>query len=214
MSCVECGQGFHSECSAGGDECCGKTSTCSAKSLWQVIASFENADDPKTRGKDENRKYRRGPYKQAEDMLDPESTGRKRAAELYPVDKEADCEWRGLANVGGGKHPIVGCLDGKQQHIQHGPDKNTLNISPENIHRICVRCHNLWHAHNDGDYDPNGPFIAHDPREGTLEELGLWSRPKTRPKPVVPRNGSFALRRKEDDTEDLHELRGEEASSV
>lgn len=92
-------------------------------------------------------------------LKDQQSTGRKRAAKLYPLDKEAVCEWANKRGVGGGV-TIDGCgirLDssgsptpvGKQQSRHHGPDYNTLNNDPGNVHRICHRCHNSWHAVND-----------------------------------------------------------------
>lgn len=91
-------------------------------------------------------------------LRDQQSTGRKRAARLYPLDRNADCEWAGSDAAGGGTHPIPGCgrrsntVRGKQQARHHGPDKNTLNNEPGNVHRICHSCHNAWHAVNDPDY--------------------------------------------------------------
>ncbi len=105
-------------------------------------------------------------------VKDAKSTGRKRAAELYPLDPESPCEWQKLANVGGGKYPIVGCMAGLQANRHHGPDKDTLNNSEGNVHRICVPCHNLWHAQNDSDYDPTR---GHKPRIATNEELIKWN---------------------------------------
>lgn len=91
-------------------------------------------------------------------LKDPESTGRKRAKKLYPLDREAACEWRGLMprdvqTLSGSRLPFGPCESGKQQARHHGPDKNPLNNEPENVHRICHRDHNLWHALNDEDYD-------------------------------------------------------------
>lgn len=60
--------------------------------------------------------------------------------------------------MGGGEFPIQGCSDGVQLNRHHGPDKNTLNNEPGNVHRICAHCHNRWHAKNDPDYDPNKPL--------------------------------------------------------
>lgn len=111
-----------------------------------------------------------GGYKQNEDITDQTSTGRKRAAMLYPVEDGMTCEWAWLKNAGGGAKPIVGCngtvlLAAKGKHaVHHGPDKSTLNNEPTNVHRICVRCHNRWHAENDPLYPPvrpegGAPFI-------------------------------------------------------
>lgn len=109
-----------------------------------------------------------------DNFLDPKSTGRKRAATLYPLNRGSFCEWRDLANCGGGKHPIIGCASGYQENLHHGPDKDTLNntrdeddVTKRNVHKICSNCHNRWHAANDKDYDPT---IVHEPREADFSE--------------------------------------------
>ena len=91
-------------------------------------------------------------------LKDQQSTGRKRAARLYPLDRSAACEWRDKVNCGGGSNPIKGCDDGVQLNRHHGPDKNTLNNDEGNVHRICAHCHNRWHAANDPDYIPGKPL--------------------------------------------------------
>lgn len=99
-------------------------------------------------------------YKTDASLKDQQSTGRKRAAQLYPLNPEAYCEWSGKTKQGGGPHPIDGCgirsgtNIGLQQARHHGPDKNTLNNESGNVHRICTPCHNEWHAKNDKDYIP------------------------------------------------------------
>lgn len=103
-------------------------------------------------------------FKRDQSLKDQQSTGRKRAARAYPLDRTSACEWQGLEQVGGGDKPITGCgvikdgvisaAPGFQQNRHHGPDKNTLNNEPGNVHRICARCHNEWHAKNDPEYDP------------------------------------------------------------
>lgn len=91
-------------------------------------------------------------------LKDQQSTGRKRAAKLYPLDRTAICEWALTPEVGGGI-TIPGCglrpgtVPGKQQSRHHGPDYNTLNNDPGNVHRICHSCHNSWHAANDPHKD-------------------------------------------------------------
>lgn len=91
-------------------------------------------------------------------LKDQQSTGRKRAAQLYPLDSEANCEWADASPAnpkGGGVNPItVGCENAVQQARHHGPDKNTLNNEPGNVHRICHWHHNNWHARNDPAYQP------------------------------------------------------------
>jgi hypothetical protein len=91
------------------------------------------------------------PPKDDEDVIDWRSTGRRRAN--AKLDKTQPCEWRGLINCGGGKHPIPGCEDGMQETAHHGPDKDYSNNAEDNVHYICSRCHNRWHAVNDKDYD-------------------------------------------------------------
>ena len=169
--CLDCGRGLHTFCQE--CECCnpsnqenveggrsdkgsnGSRRSQSSKKNSGVSKSFSSGDVGR-------------PYKNSGDIKDKKSTGRKRAAILYPLFPDDACEWRNLANCGGGKFPIIGCTKGKQQHRHHGPNKNTLENSPGNVHRICDDCHNIWHSQNDKDYDPN---IKHQPRPATLEEL-------------------------------------------
>lgn len=112
-------------------------------------------------------------YKDDSALRDQQSTGRKRAAKLFPLDPEAPCEWKLKKNAGGGNLPIIGCLNGKQQARHHGPDKNTLNNERGNVHRICHVCHNRWHTLNDPGYVWEGPHEFHAPIEATLEEIAL-----------------------------------------
>ena len=104
-----------------------------------------------------------GGFKDAADITDVQSTGRKRAAQMYPISEGMICEWSYLKFAGGGVLPISGCLDNKATNIHHGPDKNTLNNTSVNVHRICSFCHNYWHGQNDKYYGvrPAGtePFI-------------------------------------------------------
>lgn len=102
-------------------------------------------------------------YKDIEQYKDPLSTGRKRAAQMYPIEAGMVCEWANLRNAGGGVVPIIGCLGRPASDRHHGPDKNTMNNAPGNLHRICDYCHNTWHAYNDPHYgdrpDHTLPFI-------------------------------------------------------
>lgn len=87
-------------------------------------------------------------------------------------------------NAGGGKIPIVGCLDGMQQARHHGPDKNTLNNERGNVHRICHTCHNRWHTLNDPDYIiEQHSMLRHTPIPATAEDIGMnevfWNGRKT-----------------------------------
>lgn len=131
MACISCGRGFHQECEIGCVDC--------HEDYSQIAKSFRSG----TKGQ---------PVKDPEDITDPYSTGRKRAAIQYPLFRTNPCEWRGKKNVGGGE-PIVGCIKGLQQDRHHGPVKNPLRNEPGNVHRICKYCHNRWHAVNDPIYD-------------------------------------------------------------
>jgi hypothetical protein len=105
-------------------------------------------------------------YEAAKDISeykDPISTGRKRAAAMYPIAAGQVCEWANLKAAGGGVVPITGCVGRPASDRHHGPDKNTMNNAPGNLHRICDHCHNTWHAVNDPHYgdrpDHTLPFI-------------------------------------------------------
>lgn len=141
---------------------------------------------------------RGGPTKDADEVTDVTSTGRKRAAEMYPIEKGVTtCEWSRLKRAGGGVKPITGCNDNLATHRHHGPDKNTLNNEVGNVHRICVHCHNRWHTNNDAYYgvrptSGSDPFIPvghewhpHDPdTKATDEEIVQneisWTRRKVK----------------------------------
>jgi hypothetical protein len=130
------------------------------------------------------------PLAAPEDITDPKSTGRKRAAMIAPIFPGMLCEWAGLLNAGGGIHPIVGCRGNTIEetkvgehagHRHHGPDKNTLDNGPGNLHRICTTCHNRWHAVNNPSYPqprppadqpwyPEGEWAPHDPVTKATEE--------------------------------------------
>jgi hypothetical protein len=152
-SCWGCVTGLHFECLATVDEteeglvhCC-----CS---LAQVI--YED---------DEKRSVGR-PMLDVSEITDIRSTGRKRAAMLYPIFADMQCEWAFLRHAGGGIEPIIGCNGNIIQPIKsgpskgdrhHGPDKSVINNSPDNVHRICSPCHNRWHAANNKFYGERPP---------------------------------------------------------
>lgn len=93
-------------------------------------------------------------------LKDPQSTGRKRAAKLFPLDKERDCEFLGKTHAGAipGLRGIDGCsirpnsTPGKQQ-ARHHLDYDTLNNDPDNVVRICHSCHRVIHEANDSHKD-------------------------------------------------------------
>jgi hypothetical protein len=139
--------------------------------------------------------------KDPNDVKDPTSTGRKRAAMVAPIFDGMMCEWAGLKFAGGGVIPIVGCAGnlisktkGKGQGDRHhGPDKNVLNNAVgTNLHRICMVCHHRWHELNDPFYGerpdagkifiPTEDYYAHDSlTEADLDEQEeseeYWSLP-------------------------------------
>lgn len=169
MICLACTRALHDECEY--EPCCctvSKTTEDRQKALiseavdaWGITTEQEESETPNPVGR---------PRKPDDEI--GTSAGRKRAAEEYPLYTEQPCEWRWLANCGGGKHPVVGCLDGKQVNRHHGPVKNTSNNSQLNVHRICSPCHNTWHAKNDEDYDEEAnKLLPHNPRPMTPEEM-------------------------------------------
>lgn len=154
--CLHCRAGFHVECYniwhfEDVDCCCGGkvifTATGEVKSegISETGEGSEGADTG----------YISDGYDSSKDLAeyrDPISTGRKRAKEMYPISAGMVCEWAGLKRAGGGVNPIVGCLGRPASDRHHGPDKNTMNNAPQNLHRICDHCHNTWHAVNDPAY--------------------------------------------------------------
>lgn len=161
MACSNCGDGLHWECTRITDGAC----CCKDNPPPPVAEEEDDLDDDEPR-------YISRTYKREGTLKDQQSTGRKRAARLYPLDPEKPCEWRGLKYAGGGGQPIIGCLDGTQQARHHGPDKNTLNNDPGNVHRICHKCHNRWHTENDSSYTPDSIGHKHDPdTRATPEEI-------------------------------------------
>lgn len=159
IKCLACARGFTDECLR--DIPCG---TKEENNITETNVGFINKysgtpDTPPPVAKKVGR-----PVKTDEDDIkDPHSTGRKRAAALYPLDKRLQCEWRDHINCGGGRYPIAGCTTGLQENLHHGPDKHTLNNSRNNIHKICSNCHNRWHAANDPEYDDSCRTMQHSP---------------------------------------------------
>lgn len=195
LSCLSCGRGLCDECPDNylddRDNCCcgGRIQTTLGSNGFRRSNVESNSGDGRSR---------KGRNKKADESLeDPLSTWRKRASLAYPLDPEADCEWKGLADCGGGKYPIVGCANGKQKTLHHGPvkidnttryDFNTRTEDIRNIHLICTRCHALWHYWNDTPYTPESYMeMPHKPRVATPRELIQWSSAKTRPTAPEPR---------------------------
>lgn len=182
--CLACRGSFHNECESlwldAEDCCCGGEVTFNAAGEVKLNASVDTSMGDVDTG------YINDGYeaqKSLSEYKDPVSTGRKRAAEMYPITAGMTCEWAGLKFAGGGVKPIVGCIGRPASDRHHGPDKNTMNNAPENLHRICDFCHNTWHAVNDPFYgerpEHTKPFIPlghewskHDSRtKATMDEL-------------------------------------------
>lgn len=146
MSCLACGRELHAECPhASENRVC-----CCTQETKEITSSNKN-------------------YK-ADDEIGV-SAGRKRAAVAHSIDPNRPCEWRWKKNCGGGKHPIIGCLGGMQEHRHHGPVKNTARNETSNVHLICTPCHNRWHTLNDPDYDElENDKLPHNPTPASLEE--------------------------------------------
>lgn len=154
--CVACRANFHNECWETFDPdyidvCC-----CGGEVKFTPSGDVKPQNAPETpEGVMVDSGYINDGYEASKDLADykdPVSTGRKRAAEMYPISTGMVCEWAGLAKAGGGVVPIVGCVGRPASDRHHGPDKNTMNNAPTNLHRICDHCHNTWHALNDPHY--------------------------------------------------------------
>jgi hypothetical protein len=173
MGCLSCGRGLHSECPIG-------CSICHSQSQLETESESEENEDWRLSSK----RGSRGKGKRDETLRDQQSTGRKRAALAFPLDRSAPCEWLGLRYAGGGEHPILGCLDGKQQARHHGPSKNTLDNDFGNVHRICHSCHNRWHTLNDPEYDWTIVQKPHDSQtvatpQQQLDDMKFWANRAT-----------------------------------
>lgn len=173
VECLPCTMGNHESCwkpnvnlegrhaVVGGLCCCPTTVFDLSNEL--TFADLTSTPSGESHGitdrssEDGEKKERGGQIKEANEVTDHESTGRKRAAKLFPIQKGMPCEWRGLKVAGGGVMPIVGCLLGDAKAIHHGPNKSTLANFVGNVHRICDQCHNRWHTVNDKYYTGERP---------------------------------------------------------
>lgn len=152
-SCWGCVTGLHFECLVPVDEENGLVHCCC--SLAEIMVD-----------EDEEKRGVGRPMLDVSDITDIRSTGRKRAAMMYPIFADMKCEWAGLKYAGGGVEPIIGCAGHIIQPVKkgankgdrhHGPDKSVINNSPDNVHRICSPCHNRWHAQNNKFYGERPP---------------------------------------------------------
>lgn len=157
--CFHAARGFYDECDRHPE--CGCITGTQSPLLERTEA---DTYDTGTGLKDDNK------------VIDPKSTGRKRAARMFPLNREAPCEWQKK------KFPLhkhdgewfVGCANGLQSNIHHGNNKDTLLNVEGNVHRICSPCHNRWHARVDPVYDWNDPAESYElifPVDATVEEI-------------------------------------------
>lgn len=157
--CLACQNGYYLECTQPVD------GTIPCGTVVKTVITVDDTTEIKLRG---------GQIKTPEDITDVQSTGRKRAALMYPIEEGEKCEWQSLLQAGGGVKPIIGCYENHAVAIHHGPDKNTLNNKRSNVHKICAYCHNYWHAVNDEFYGerPVGtePFIPLDTFDWTQHD--------------------------------------------
>ena len=172
--CIYCGAKFHALCQdVGADKSC----CCKSNSAPTSLSELKNVEAP-CPPDNEVDKGREGSVtvngeelkrrKPVEELRNPKATGRKEARKVKDLDTEAICEWAGLRWAGGGTVPVVGCQGNKVSSIHHGPDKNTLNNSMENLHAICSQCHSRWHGLNDRFYPADVPGKTWLPTEGTV----------------------------------------------
>jgi hypothetical protein len=199
MICIACQLGLIAECYTRPGKGCKKEKQPIVNIIPPSATVADKSDrltEETMRDMEEKVRKARG-HKADTQLVDPTSTGRKRAAVALPtkafeidgkikkyiVDDAGNpikCEWAGLKFAGGGEFPIIGC-DGKiATNRHHGPDKDTTNNrreTPRNIHAICAFCHNRWHSLNDENYeyyldDVGGPkFLRpHDSQTRATDE--------------------------------------------
>ncbi len=169
--CIHCARGFNELCEEE-EACSDRIENRQRSGSNKLSGASDNVRESDSEGISGSGGRTRG-SKRDDELKDPHSTGRKRAAILFPLDKDEPCEWRSKAYCGGGKYPIIGCLAGFQENRHHGPDKNTLKNEEGNVHRICDDCHNIWHSQNDPTYDSYNAKLKHEPRGATPHEISL-----------------------------------------
>lgn len=159
--CVSCATGMHWECTRHQHDKAKDCDCVPQSDEGTVEFDFTGS----SRGPTDSKKLRAN-------IKDKHSTGRKRAARLYPIESGSSCEWRMQGNCGGGLRPIIGCIEGFASDRHHGPIKDTLHNELGNVHRICSDCHNHWHELNDLIYDETKyRLLPHDPHIETIEEV-------------------------------------------
>lgn len=163
MACVNCACELHRQCKDKDDA----TGLCCCRGANSSIPNDTNDEEEEVDDEGYDDVGRKRPRKNRslsrdENLRDIQSTGRKRAARLFPLNRTEACEWKYLKFAGGGQYPIIGCIEGLQQARHHGPDKIVTNNEVGNVHRICHSCHNRWHARNDATYVWSSIYTKHD----------------------------------------------------
>lgn len=126
--CYECVRGLCGSC-LGGECNCTHVFLVEAETFTPTIIEVGFNDSSNS---DQTELLQRAPeqrvrsQKPNEHVEDPESTGRKRDARLFPLDPTKPCEW---------------CKSNSQQKHLHFPDTDPLNNEPQNVHRVCKQCH-------------------------------------------------------------------------
>lgn len=162
VDCLACAAGHHESCWIPSDLVC-----CCPETFWDStpeITLAESLVGPDGMSNRRSEQGHGGQIKDADAVTDTESTGRKRAAKLFPIEPGMPCEWAGLKLAGGGVQPIMGCIPEARKtatDIHHGPNKSTLANLVGNVHRICSQCHNRWHSINDKYYAKERPVGMH-----------------------------------------------------
>lgn len=159
VDCLPCAAGHHESCWVpSAEDCCCPATYWDMQPELTIAEALTGGSHGITDGRSEQ--GRGGQVKDPDAVTDTESTGRKRAAKLFPIEPGMPCEWAGLKLAGGGVQPIMGCIpEGRNAatDIHHGPNKSTLANLVGNVHRICSTCHNRWHTVNDRFYNTPRP---------------------------------------------------------
>lgn len=153
--CIDCRRGFN----CGG---CSPTTVAEEITLEESEPQDEDNSTPEPELDEDDRPRRGNRGKREASLKDQQSTGRKRAAVLFPLHRSDPCEWSKASRtnpMGGGTYPVTFGCNNLQSHRHHGPDKSTLNNEVGNVSRICAFHHNNWHAKNDPVYIPGNPVM-------------------------------------------------------
>lgn len=198
VGCNECARGFYDECEL--DPCpCEFHSPAPEPTPEEIKSVTKNLGQFTYKESEDEDIDEEILYDKPKVHKDEKSTGRKRAALLYPficnnckhtkqqhsTDNRCTkdlcdcnefmwepCEWKGLKGAGGGRNPIIGCLDGVQFARHHGPIKDTMRNELGNVHRVCATCHQHWHNINDSYYNEVDYMkLSHTPNSATEEEI-------------------------------------------